>query len=170
VTKGFACGKGLRAVELHADPHRVRSPQRRGDDGFAPVSWDEALAEIGSRVQDIVARHGPRSVGVYIGNPMAFNAIRGASASLFAAGLGSDRVFSAATQDCTNKYAVAELLYGTVSANPIPDPLSPCGRRPGEPHVADHRHPGRRPRGHRAGRSAARDGAAVGAVGADLTR
>ena len=39
----------------------------------------------------------------------------------FAAALGTDRKFSAVTQDCSNKYAVAELLYGATTATPIPD-------------------------------------------------
>lgn len=120
-TKGFACNKGLRGAELHRDRHRVRLPQRRVGDGFVPVSWDDALAEIASRVEGTIARHGPRAVGMYVGNPMAFNALGSATAMFFPAALGSDRLFSAVTQDCANKYAVAELLYGTASANPIPD-------------------------------------------------
>lgn len=120
-TRGFACNKGLRAVDLHHDPDRLRSPLRRVGDRFVPVPWDEALAEIASRLRAILSEHGPRAAGVYIGNPVAFNALGSAMTGQFAAALGTDRIFSAATQDCSNKYAVAELLYGTPTANPIPD-------------------------------------------------
>jgi anaerobic selenocysteine-containing dehydrogenase len=121
VTKGFACSKGVRAGDLHRDPDRLRTPQRRVGDAFVDVSWDDAIHEIAARVDEIVDRHGPRAVGVYLGNPNAFNALGSAAGMFFAASLGSDRAFSAMTQDCSNKYAVAELLYGMMGANPIPD-------------------------------------------------
>ena len=121
VTHGFACSTGVRGADLHHDPDRVRRPQRRTGDTFAPLGWDDAIGEIGARVDAIVAEHGPSVVGVYIGNPTAFNALGSASAMYFAAALGTDRKFSAVTQDCSNKYAVAELLYGATTATPIPD-------------------------------------------------
>ncbi|EFC83459.1 molybdopterin-dependent oxidoreductase [Parafrankia sp. EUN1f] len=121
VTRGFACNKGLRAIDLHRDPDRLRVPLRREGDRFVPVSWDEAMEEIASRMRDAMSEHGPRAAGIYIGNPVAFNALGSAASGHFAGALGTDRVFSAATQDCSNKYAVAELLYGSPSANPIPD-------------------------------------------------
>jgi anaerobic selenocysteine-containing dehydrogenase len=121
VTRGFACSTGLRAREIHDDPDRVRAPQRNMGGRFADVSWEAALGEIAARVQELIERCGPRSVGLYLGNPNAFNALGSAAARLFTAALGTDRVFSAVTQDCSNKFTVAELLYGIGSANPIPD-------------------------------------------------
>ena len=58
---------------------------------------------------------------MYLGNPNAFNAMAGAGAIQFARTIGTDRMFSSASQDCSNKYATAELLYGVTQANPIPD-------------------------------------------------
>ena len=121
VTKGFACSKGLRAADVHADPDRVLHPQRRDGDTFVPVSWDDALTEIARVPAAIIAEHGPGSVGVYLGNPTAFNALGSAGAMAFGAVLGTDRKFSSVTQDCSNKYAVSELLYGLTAATPIPD-------------------------------------------------
>ena len=69
----------------------------------------------------IVDEHGPRAVGLYLGNPNAFNAMVAVGAFQFIRTLGSDRAFSSASQDCSNKYATAELLYGVAQANPIPD-------------------------------------------------
>lgn len=121
VTKGFACSKGVRVADLHHDSDRLRQPQQRVGDSFVPVTWDDAIAGIASKLEAIIAEHGARSVGVYLGNPTAFNALASATGMYFAAALGSDRMFSAVTQDCSNKLAVAELLYGMMSANPIPD-------------------------------------------------
>lgn len=126
ITRGFACKNGLRAVDVHHDPDRVLRPQQRVDDGdgghrFVDVSWDDALAGVAERLQTIIAEHGPRAVGVYLGNPNAFNAmVVGATMTLLGA-LGTDRMFSAVTQDCANKYPVSELVYGSISAQPIPD-------------------------------------------------
>jgi anaerobic selenocysteine-containing dehydrogenase len=125
ITQGFACKNGLRAVDVHHDPDRVLRPQQRvnGPDGtgFVDVSWDDALAGVAGRLNAIIAEHGPRAVGVYLGNPNAFNALVSAAAMTLVSSLGSDRMFSAVTQDCANKYPVSELVYGSLSAQPIPD-------------------------------------------------
>jgi formate dehydrogenase len=121
VTRGFACAKGLLAAEVHRDPARVRIPQRRRERGFVDVGWDEAITDIAARLRAVIAEHGPGGVGIYLGNPNAFNVLAGVGAMIFAGTIGSDRMFSASTQDCANKYAVAELLYGIATANPIPD-------------------------------------------------
>ena len=121
VTKGFACSNGLLAAEVHRDPARLRRPQRRENDSFVDISWPEATEEIAARLRDIIDEHGPRAVGLYLGNPNAFNAMVAVGAFQLTRALGSDRVFSSASQDCANKYATAELLYGVAQANPIPD-------------------------------------------------
>jgi formate dehydrogenase len=121
ITQGFACKNGLRAVDVHHDPDRVLHPQARTADGWIDVSWDDALAGVAERLSAIVAEHGPRSVGIFLGNPNAFNATVGAALMSLAPALGTDRLFSSATQDCSNKYAVTELVYGSMSAQPIPD-------------------------------------------------
>jgi anaerobic selenocysteine-containing dehydrogenase len=121
VTLGFACSNGLLAAEVHRDAARLRRPQRREGDGFVDITWSEATEEIAARLRDIIDEHGPRAVGLYLGNPNAFNAMVAVGAFQLTRALGSDRVFSSASQDCSNKYATAELLYGVAQANPIPD-------------------------------------------------
>jgi formate dehydrogenase len=121
VTQGFACSNGLLAAEVHRDPARLRRPQRRDGDAFVDVTWDEAIDGIATRLRAIVDEHGPRSVGLYLGNPHAVNPLAAVGAFQLIRALGSDRAFSSASQDCSNKYATAELLYGVASANPIPD-------------------------------------------------
>jgi anaerobic selenocysteine-containing dehydrogenase len=74
VTAGFACKKGIVALDVHRDPDRLDRPLARGEGGFAPVAWDAALAGIGARLNEVLERWGPSAVAVYIGNPTAFNA------------------------------------------------------------------------------------------------
>jgi anaerobic selenocysteine-containing dehydrogenase len=121
LTRGFACSNGLLAAEVHRDAARLRRPQRREGDAFVDITWDEATTDIAARLRAIVEEHGPRSVGLYLGNPNAFNAMVTVGAFQFIRTLGSDRAFSSASQDCSNKYATAELLYGVAGANPIAD-------------------------------------------------
>jgi anaerobic selenocysteine-containing dehydrogenase len=71
VTKGFACHKGLAAVDLHHDPDRLNNPMLRAADGtWNAVPWDEALTHTASRLEAIIAKHGIGSVCAYVGNPL----------------------------------------------------------------------------------------------------
>ena len=122
VTKGFACNKGLAGVEIHLDPDRLGHPLRRGADGRRErIAWDVAIDEVAARLRGIVDRHGPSAVSAYIGNPTAFNTLAGPAAGAFFAQLGVRRQFSSGTQDCANKFAGSEAVFGTSTCHPVPD-------------------------------------------------
>lgn len=121
VTAGFACNKGLLCGEIHHDPDRLDHPQRRTADGFVTTSWDEAAQDIADRVSAIVAEHGPDAIAGYIGNPAAFNATAGPALALFIAMFGSRSLFTTGSQDCSNKFAVAEMLWGSPQIHLIAD-------------------------------------------------
>lgn len=122
VSAGFACHKGLLALEVHRDPDRLNVPNRRTADGeFLPASWDDAIGDIALRLKALIDQHGPESVAVYMGNPSAFNALGAVAAGIFAQSLGIKRFFFAGTQDCTNKFAISEILYGSAEIHPIAD-------------------------------------------------
>jgi len=73
---GFACHKGLLALELHRDPDRLNAPQRRIAPGhFETSDWETAIQDVARRLQTLRERHGPDSVALYMGNPSAFNAL-----------------------------------------------------------------------------------------------
>jgi anaerobic selenocysteine-containing dehydrogenase len=122
VTAGFACNKGLAGLELHRDPDRCDYPERRRPDGgFERISWETAISEIAGHVRSIQERHGPLAFGSYVGNPMAFNALGGPAVGSFLSQLGVRHNFSSGTQDCANKFAASEAVYGTSTCHPIPD-------------------------------------------------
>jgi anaerobic selenocysteine-containing dehydrogenase len=51
-SRGYVCPKGVSIAGIHHDPDRLRSPVRRTPDGtFAPISWDEALDLVGTRLK-----------------------------------------------------------------------------------------------------------------------
>jgi hypothetical protein len=64
-TEGFACPKGLKQHRMLDSPDRLRWPLRRTGSGFARVSWDEALADIGARVRRLVSERDPDAIAMY---------------------------------------------------------------------------------------------------------
>lgn len=122
-TQGFACQKGLRQHRLYESPDRLTKPRRRGAGGFEDVTWDTALAEIGARLKSIRERHGGSSIAMYVGTAAGFGVLHPVFAQGFMDGLGSGSMFASATQDCANKFAVAERMYGFPFTQPFPDLL-----------------------------------------------
>ena len=122
VTRGFACHKGLAGDEVHRDADRLDHPLRRRADGsFERVSWDEAIAGIAARLRAILDAHGPDAVAPYVGNPTAFNTLAGPAIGALFGLLGARRSFSSGTQDCANKFAGSEAVFGSSTMHPIPD-------------------------------------------------
>jgi len=124
-TEGYACLKGLRQHELYGSPDRLRYPLRRqGDRNAASLSratWEEANADIGSRVRSILDTHGPDSLAMYVGTAAGFGVLHPVFAQGFMQGLGSRSMYSSASQDCSNKFAVARAMYGFPFTQPFPD-------------------------------------------------
>jgi anaerobic selenocysteine-containing dehydrogenase len=121
ITRGFACNKGLAGVAVHRDPDRLDHPLRRNGDGFVRASWDDAIGGVATRLRGIVDAHGPGAVAWYVGNPAAFNTLAGPAVGAFFAQLGARRPFSSGTQDCANKFAGSEAVFGSSTIHPIPD-------------------------------------------------
>ena len=122
VTKGFACHKGLAAVDLHHDPDRLDHPMLRAADGtWSTTSWDDALATTATRLHAIITEHGIDSLAAYVGNPTAFNALGQLHTGTLLRTLGVRRTFSSGTQDCANKFVASEAVFGSSMVHPIPD-------------------------------------------------
>ncbi len=126
VHRGFACHKGLNFTEIHHDPDRLNTPLRRrnGKDAaadFEATDWDSAAQAIAERLNEVQARWGSESVGMYTGNPSAFNSTARVGSRAFASALGVRYAFGSGTQDCANKFAASEQVFGTANLHPIPD-------------------------------------------------
>jgi anaerobic selenocysteine-containing dehydrogenase len=89
-TQGQLCPKVNRFLERVYHPDRILSPLRRsgskGSADFAPISWDEALAEVAGRLSATAARSGPSAVLQY-----SFDGTQG----VIQKGLMADRFFDA---------------------------------------------------------------------------
>jgi len=122
-TDGYSCVKGLKQHKIYDSPDRLRYPLRRKKDGSGHerVSWDEALAEIGETVARLRRERHPDSIAMYVGTAAGFGALHPVFAQGFMDGVGSTSMYSSASQDCANKFAVAREVYGFPFTQPFPD-------------------------------------------------
>jgi len=121
VSKGYSCIKGLRYHEIHHSPDRLRVPLKRVGDRFEEISWAQALEEIGAKVRQLVKDHGGDSVSAYLGNPISFSLLPPILTAAFLQGLGSRNLFQTGSQDCNNKFAAAQRVYGFPFIQPFAD-------------------------------------------------
>ncbi|MDN3351981.1 molybdopterin-dependent oxidoreductase [Actinomadura sp. DC4] len=121
LSRGFACPKGIAMADVQNDPDRVLRPLRRHGTDFEPVSWDEALDDIGRRLRRILRDHGGPSVGWYFGNPGAFSYSHALWLQGFMTAIGSPNLFTAGSQDINSRFVASRLLYGSLTRVPIPD-------------------------------------------------
>ena len=69
-SRGYICPKAYGLKELHEDRDRLRAPIRRTANGWEEITWDDAYAEIATRLLAIRDKYGANAIGMYLGNPM----------------------------------------------------------------------------------------------------
>ncbi len=114
---GHVCAKGTRFAEVARHPARLLAPRV---DGRA-ATWDSALAAVADRLRPIRERHGPHAIGIYFGNPIAFNSLGLVALLALGKAIGTRNVFSAGSQDCNNKFTGARIVHGSPAVHPVPD-------------------------------------------------
>ncbi len=62
VTRGFLCYRTSRFLERQYDPDRLTSPMVRRNGAFVPISWEEALDLVASRMLEIRESAGPAAI------------------------------------------------------------------------------------------------------------
>lgn len=59
---GRMCGRGHGFAQMTYSADRLTQPMKKMENGeFEPISWDDAYAEIGEKLQSIIAEHGPQA-------------------------------------------------------------------------------------------------------------
>lgn len=110
LTGGYTCVKGRRLGEFHHAVDRYQSSQRRIDGRHVPVPAADAAAEVGARLRQIVERHGPDSVAVFIGTQSYTATLTYPFVVAWARALGTHKIFSTTTIDQSAKRVAAERL------------------------------------------------------------
>jgi len=120
-TGGFACMKGLKQHRLYDSPDRLRSPIKRVGQNWQPVSWEQALGEIGAKVRQLRGDHHPNSIAMYVGTAAGFSVLHPFFAQGFMDAVGSKSMYASATQDCASKFAASRHIYGFPFTLTFPD-------------------------------------------------
>lgn len=119
-TEGFACIKGLNQHKLYDSPDRLRHPLKRIGQEWHAISWEQALKEIGEKVQELRGES-LDAIAMYVGTAAGFSTLHPIFAQGFMQGIGSKNIFSSATQDCAHRFAMAKEVYGFPLTQPFPD-------------------------------------------------
>lgn len=62
-TRGYKCNKPFRLAHYVDHKQRVTRPQKRQPDGtMVDIPWDRAIEEIGAKLRESLAQHGPDSL------------------------------------------------------------------------------------------------------------
>ena len=69
LSRGRLCPRGTGGVGAHFDPDRLRAPlvrrQKRGQEEWTAVTWNEALGVVAEKLEKIKAEHGPEAVALF---------------------------------------------------------------------------------------------------------
>lgn len=119
-SRGHVCPKVMGLKDLHEDPDRLRRPVKRVGRDWVEISWEEAFATIEENVKRIRREHGPKALGVYVGNPTVHT-----PALLlippFIHALGARQRFSATSVDQLPSMLANLQMFGHQLLFPVPD-------------------------------------------------
>ena len=122
VTHGFACNKGLAGVDVHRDPDRLDHPLQRSNGGFERVSWDDAIAQIATRVRGDRRRARPERDRVLHGQPDRVQHAGGAERRrVLRAARRAARASPPARRTAPTSSPAREAVFGSSTIHPIPD-------------------------------------------------
>jgi len=121
-TLGFACFKGLQAVEAHNGPARLLHPLKRQADGtFTEIPLEQALDEIAAKIRTILDEDGPEAIAGYRGGGAFFNGSAVTLLQDWLTAVGSHKLFSSVTIDQSAKMVATGRLGMWL---PGPDPIT----------------------------------------------
>ena len=112
--RGVVCPKGHGYIHDLYNPNRIRSPLKRVDDRFEPISWDQAYKEIATRINLILMDNGPQSI-FWINYPQANHAY----ALRFMHALGSPHYFTHGSTCYTARNAGWNFTTGALPSNDL---------------------------------------------------
>ncbi|HEX5885394.1 MAG TPA: formate dehydrogenase subunit alpha [Pyrinomonadaceae bacterium] len=115
VNHGHLCVKGRYAFDFVHAPDRITVPMIRTNDGWRPISWDDAISFIATRLQQISKEHGPDSIGV-LGSARATNEENYLTQKFARVVIGTNNIDCCARVCHTPTAAAMKLMLGTGAA------------------------------------------------------
>jgi len=94
INQGRLCPKGANALDVVYSPDRLKQPLKRTENGFAEISWEQALNEIADKLLRLKARYGAGVFGLFCGSIGVENLEMSTLVHLLRSGFGSPNFFS----------------------------------------------------------------------------
>lgn len=120
-SKGYTCPKGRALPKMHHHPDRIERPTMRVGGDLVAATWQECLDDLGRRLNDVIADHGPQAVGIFFGSGLGMDAAGYRLAQAMHAALGTRAKFSPMTIDGTAKVLMSDLVGGSIALSGRPD-------------------------------------------------
>jgi anaerobic selenocysteine-containing dehydrogenase len=121
ISKGHICPKAVVLQDIYNDPDRLRTAIKKTDDGWQPISWNQAFDEVTSELKRIQLKHGNNAVAVYLGNPTVHNLDAMLFGPVFFRTLRTKNRYSATSVDQLPEQLVSLLMFGHSLLIPLPD-------------------------------------------------
>ena len=109
-SRGYLCPKGRALGINHHDPRRLDHPLLGRGAEQRPVAWGDLLDDAASRLQEIIAEHGPSSVAFFVGNGGSFDATGRWALERLQQRVGSKVRFTNMTVDTPAKPVIGSLM------------------------------------------------------------
>ncbi|ORV83644.1 molybdopterin-containing oxidoreductase family protein [Mycolicibacterium iranicum] len=115
------CAKGRTAGQLVEHPRRIVAPMRRVGDTYVEATWDEAIADIAARMNEVIDADTPDAVGLYYGNPAGFSSSNIIFMNGWLDAIGTHSRYSVGSIDQNAMHVVAAAMYGSILMAPVSD-------------------------------------------------
>ena len=119
-SQGYACRKGLNVIYHQYPKDRITEPLKRVGDKFEPISWEQAIDEITTKMKDIVDNHGPRSLA-YMGASAQGGHLEGAFGLSILRAMGSQYFYNSGGQEFSSSWWLFGRMLGKQYNIAIPD-------------------------------------------------
>ena len=112
LSAGYTCAKGRALPLAHADPRRLDRPSIGRARTRRAVTWDELHSDLGGRLTEIIARHGPDAVAFFNGSGGGMDAAATLVERRLVKAIGTRSAYSTLTIDAPAKPLVGSLVGG----------------------------------------------------------
>jgi anaerobic selenocysteine-containing dehydrogenase len=119
-SQGYACRKGLSVLHHQYPKDRITKPLKRVGDTFEPVSWQQAIDGITTKMKSVVRTHGPRSLA-YMGASSQGGHAEGAFGLSMLRAMGSQYFYNSGGQEFSSSWWLFGRMLGKQYNVAIPD-------------------------------------------------
>ena len=122
LNRGMLCDRALAVRDFVYHPDRLKYPMKRDGDRWQPISWDEALDTISSKLKEIRDKCGPSALAIFFGQPVLTQGTTTIGfIRRFCDAYGTPSVFSVDSM-CWRGRLIGDIA--TLGCYPLPDPIN----------------------------------------------